>query len=89
MIGSVARYRDLHLSNGLAPSEAHPDAAMLAAVRRALPGAMLRPIAATARVGGGVGGGEEGSEGCDVEAMEGFAVLRAISNDVEESDRAR
>ena len=57
-------------------------------------GAVLRPIGTSARVGG--------SHGVDVEAMEGFAVLRAcalagvpavevrvVSNAIDESDRAR
>ena len=68
------------------------DAALLAAAQRALPDAHVLPIGTTARVGGG--------ESCEVEAMEGFAVLRAaalagvpalevraISNPVAESDR--
>ncbi|MGZ4398863.1 MAG: phosphorylase family protein [Gaiellaceae bacterium] len=71
-----------------------PDAALLERGRVALPETELRPIGTSARVGGGTG--------CDVEAMEGFAVLRAaslagvpalelraIANEVEEDDRAR
>jgi futalosine hydrolase len=71
-----------------------PDASLLAAARRALPQAHVLPIATSARVGGGTG--------CEVEAMEGFGVLRAallagvpavelraISNAVGEADRAR
>ena len=94
VIGSAARYSDLSLVSDLAPREAQADAALIAAARRALPAALVMPIATSARVGGGVG--------CDVEAMEGFAVLRAaqlagvpalelraISNEVEETDRAR
>ena len=73
---------------------AQPDAALLAAARAALPHALVRPIGTTARIGGG--------RGCDVEAMEGFAVLRAaqlagvpalelraISNDPDEPDRGK
>jgi futalosine hydrolase len=72
---------------------AEPDPALLAAARAALPEALVRPIATTARVGGGAA--------LDVEAMEGFGVmraaelagvpaveLRAVSNDPEEPDRA-
>lgn len=94
VLGSVARYSDLVLVSDLAPKEVQSDAELLAAARRALPAARVMPIATSARVGGGVG--------CDVEAMEGFAVLRAaqlagvpalelraISNEVEETDRAR
>ncbi len=71
-----------------------PDAGLLAAVRAALPEALVLPIATSGRVGGG-------SE-CDVEAMEGFGVLRAaalagipaielraVSNAVGEPDRAK
>ena len=70
-----------------------PDAALVAAARRALPAAHARPIGTSARVGG--------TTGCDVEAMEGFAVLRAcelagvaavevraLANEIEEPDRA-
>jgi futalosine hydrolase len=69
-----------------------PDPALLAAARRALPDAHVLPIGTTARVGGG--------GACEVEAMEGFGVLRAaalgevpalelraISNPVAEADR--
>src|SRR2546421_10133625 len=71
-----------------------PDARLLAAAGRALPEAHVLPIATCARVGGGTS--------CDVEAMEGFGVLRAaalagvpavelraVSNAVGESNRAR
>jgi propanediol dehydratase small subunit len=46
-----------------------PDPALLAAARRALPEAAVLAIGTSARVGG--------TDGVDVEAMEGFAVLRA------------
>ena len=78
----------------LVPSRAQPDAALLAAARVALPRARVCPIGTSARVGG--------SSGCEIEAMEGFAVLRAaelagvpalevraVSNEIEEPDRAR
>jgi nucleoside phosphorylase len=70
------------------------DDALVAAARRALPDARVEPIGTSARVGG--------SSGCEVEAMEGYAVLRAaalagipavevrvLSNAVGEPDRAK
>ena len=48
-----------------------PDPALLAAARRLLPEAHVLPIATTGRVGGGTA--------CEVEAMEGFGVLRAAA----------
>ena len=69
VIGSAAIYEDLHLTTGLSPRETNPDGRLLMAAREALPDAVLLPIGTTGRVGGG-------SE-CPVEAMEGFAVLRA------------
>ena len=75
-------------------SRALPDQSLLAAAQAALPDAHVLPIATSARVGGG--------SGHDVEAMEGFGVLRAaalagvpaielraISNAPGEPDRAR
>ena len=69
-------------------------ARLFEAARRVLPGARVEPIGTSARVGG--------SSGCEVEAMEGYAVLRAaalagvpavevrvVSNAVGEPDRAR
>ena len=44
---------------------------LLEAARRALPGARAEAIGTSARVGG--------STGCEVEAMEGYAVLRAAA----------
>src|SRR2546423_2856173 len=71
-----------------------PDARLLAAAGRALPEAHVLPIATCARVGGGTS--------CDVDAMEGFAVLRAaelagvpavelrcVSNLIDERARSR
>ncbi len=49
---------------------AFPDSRLLAIAREVLPEAAVLPIATTARVGGG-------HAHADVEAMEGFAVLRA------------
>jgi futalosine hydrolase len=71
-----------------------PDPELLARARETVPEALVLPIATTAKVGGGTA--------CDVEAMEGFGVLRAaalagvpavelraVSNAVGEPDRAR
>jgi len=71
------------------------DPGLVAAARRALPGARVEPIGTSARVGGS-------TAGCAVEAMEGYAVLRAaaltgvravevrvVSNAVAEADRTR
>ena len=71
-----------------------PDASLLARARAALPDARVLPIATCGKVGAGTG--------CEVEAMEGFGVLRAaalagvpalelraISNLVGEPDRAK
>ncbi len=71
VLGSLAIYEDLSLTTGLSPREASPDEMLLRTARRALPEALLLPIGTTGRVGGG-------SE-CPVEAMEGFAVLRAAA----------
>ena len=92
VLGSQAVYED---ANGpLVPSHVQPDADLLATLRRALPEAHVLPIGTSARVGG--------TSACDVEAMEGFAVLRAcelagvpavelraISNSPGEPDRAK
>jgi len=72
-----------------------PDPALLAAARAALPEALVLPIATCGKVGGG-------GAVCDVEAMEGFGVLRAaglagvpavelraVSNAAGEPDRAK
>jgi nucleoside phosphorylase len=93
VIGSEAVYEDAG-DGPLVPGRVRPDATLLEHARRALPDAQVLPIGTTARVGG--------TSGCTVEAMEGFAVLRAaelagvpalevraISNDVDEPDRAR
>ena len=91
VIGLEAVYCD---AAGIVASRTAPDPVLVAAARRALPDAAVLPIGTSARVGG--------SSGVDVEAMEGFAVLRAselagvpgveirvISNEVDEPDRAR
>jgi futalosine hydrolase len=96
VLGSEAVYCDV-----IDPSSTWPrvervsaDADLLAAAQRALPEATVMPVATTGRVGGGTH--------CEVEAMEGFGVLRAaevagvpavelraVSNAVAEADRAR
>lgn len=96
VIGSESVYRDLTgLSAGLPRTErVLPDATLLETAKRVLPEAHVLPICTSARVGG--------ATDCDVEAMEGFAVLRAaelagvpalelraISNVFDEADRAR
>ena len=74
VLGEQAVYADLAaLPDSLSGRKwEEPDAALLAVARRALPVALVLPIATTARVGGG-------HEGAEVEAMEGFGVLRAAA----------
>jgi len=92
VIGSEAVYEDA--VGPLVPSRLEPDAALLETLRRALPEAHVAPIGTSAHVGG--------ASSCEVEAMEGFAVLRAcalagvpavelrvISNSPDESDRTQ
>jgi futalosine hydrolase len=94
VIGDAARYCDLSVSPDWAPSLIAPSTTLLHAAQRALPTATLCCIGTSARI--------DGTSGCDVEAMEGFAVLRAaevagipaievrsISNEIEEQDRTR
>ncbi|MDX2192398.1 MAG: hypothetical protein NW201_03520 [Gemmatimonadales bacterium] len=94
VIGAEAVYSDLGVPADWAPRVLAPPAWLVDAARRALPEAHVLAIATSARVGA--------SRGADVEAMEGFAVLRAaaragvpaievraISNVVDEPDRAR
>jgi futalosine hydrolase len=90
VIGSEARYCDA--GSPLVARLAAADEILLEAARRALPAARVCPIGTSARVGG--------TTGCDVEAMEGFAVLRAcalaavpavevraVANEITEADR--
>ena len=92
VIGSESVYEDA--KGPLVPGRVEPDAQLVAAARRALPEAHVLPIGTSAHVGG--------TSACEVEAMEGFAVLRAaanagvpavevrvVSNDVGEADRTR
>ena len=96
VLGTGSVYCDLVDSASMLPriERVEPDATLLAAARRALPEAHALAIATSAAVGGGTS--------CEVEAMEGFGVLRAatlagvpavelraISNDVGEVDRSR
>ena len=91
VIGSEAVYEDAAGSKWV-PGRVVPDHLLVEAARRALPGALVQPIGTSARVGG--------ASGCQVEAMEGFAVLRAaelagvpavevraVSNEINEQDR--
>lgn len=92
VLGTEAVYCDA--AGPLVPALALPDASLLARLHGAFPDAVLRPIGTSARVGG--------SHTVEVEAMEGFAVLRAcelagvpavevrvVSNEIDEHDRAR
>ena len=92
VLGTEAVYCDA--AGSLVPALALPDADLLARLHEAFPDAVLRPIGTSARVGG--------VQDLDVEAMEGFAVLRAcelagvpavevrvVSNEIGEQDRAR
>ena len=90
VLGSEAVYCDA--DGPFVPARALPESGLLARLRAAFPEARLLPIGTSARVGGG---------SLDVEAMEGFAVLRAaelagvpavearvVSNELGEEDRA-
>jgi futalosine hydrolase len=92
VLGSAALYCDVHADVHV-PRRVEPAPPLLHAARAALPEALVRPIGTSAAVGG--------STGCDVEAMEGFAVLRAaelagvaavelraVSNEIDEPDRS-
>jgi futalosine hydrolase len=94
VLGSESVYCDVSDPSSALPrlERIEPDAAFLARVQAALPEARVLPIATSGRVGGGTA--------CDVEAMEGFGVLRAcalagvpavelraISNAPDEADR--
>ena len=96
VIGSEAVYCDLIDPSSSLPrvERESPDARLLAKARNALPGARVLPVATSGRVGGG--------SAFEVEAMEGFGVLRAaalarvpavelraVSNAVAEHDRTR
>jgi nucleoside phosphorylase len=92
VVGIAATYDDTR--SRLVARELGADEVLLANVHTALPDAVVTTIGTSADVGG--------TQGCDVEAMEGFAVLRAadlagvpaievrtIANEIEEDDRAK
>ena len=96
VLGSEAVYCDVIDASSTVPriERVEPDPALLARVRAVLPDAHVLPIATCGRVGA--------ATGFDVEAMEGFGVLRAcalagvpavelraVSNDVGEADRSK
>jgi nucleoside phosphorylase len=96
VLGSAAIYSDVIDPASTLPriDRVEADAELLAVAQAALPEAHVLPIATSGTVGGGTN--------CEVEAMEGFGVLRAcalvgvpavelraISNAVNESDRSR
>jgi nucleoside phosphorylase len=96
VVGSEAVYCDILDERSLIPrvERLAPDPELVEVVRRAVPEANVLPIGTSASVGGGTT--------CDVEAMEGFGVLRAaalsgvpavelraVSNLVGEADRSR
>jgi futalosine hydrolase len=96
VLGCEAVYCDVidPASALLRVERAEPDAALLATARRVLPDVRVLPIATSGKIGGGAS--------WEVEAMEGFGVLRAaalagvpavelraVSNRVAEADRAR
>ncbi|MEO6444750.1 MAG: hypothetical protein ABIZ91_15765 [Gemmatimonadaceae bacterium] len=98
VIGDSAVYCDLHVPESWAPHNIPSPPRLVAAARRALPAAIVRAIGTSARVGGTTASHTQ----CEVEAMEGFGVLRAaqlagipalevraISNHVEEENRTR
>ena len=70
VLGSEAVYEDIHAAVPVV-AQVEPDAALLARMREALPEAQVLRIGTSARVGA--------VYGCDVEAMEGFGVLRACA----------
>ena len=91
VLGTEAVYCDA--AGPLVPARVEPDATLLRRLRDAFPDAVAAPIGTSASVGG--------SHGVDVEAMEGFAVLRAcalagvpavearvVSNAIGEPDRS-
>ena len=93
VIGSEAVYEDADDPKWI-PLRIAADETLVAAVRRALPDARVEAIGTSARVGG--------TSGCEVEGMEGYAVLRAaglagipavevrvVGNAVGEPDRAK
>lgn len=93
VLGEVSVYTDL-VANVPVEYAVEPHQALLSRAQAALPEALVLPIATSAAVGGGTG--------FDVEAMEGFGVIRAcvvarvpavelrvIANDPAEADRSK
>lgn len=93
VVGTESIYCDLGVPERFAPARLVTPAALVEAACRALPAATRAAIGTSGRVGQ--------TSGCEVEAMEGFGVLRAaalagvpaievrvISNAIEETDRA-
>jgi futalosine hydrolase len=93
VVGTEAIYCDVAAAVPV-PTRVPADPGLLAVAHAALPGAVFATIGTSARVGG--------TTGCDVEAMEGFGVLRAaelagvpalevrsVSNELDEADRTR
>lgn len=94
VIGLSSTFCDIDPTNRWAPRAIMTPTTLIEAARRAVPGAVILPIGTSARVGG--------TTDTDVEAMEGFGVIRAaqlagvpaievraISNEIAEPDRAR
>lgn len=94
VVGLEAIYCDLEVPETWAPRRLVAPPALIDAVLRACPSAARHVIGTSGRVGA--------TTGCEVESMEGFAVLRAaalagvpaievraISNAIEEADRTR
>lgn len=93
VLGSIAVYEDFRAAIPIV-DHVEPDEALLARARAWLPDAPVLPIGTSATVGG--------AKRCDVEAMEGFGVLRAcalagvpavelrvVANSPDEPDRAK
>ena len=94
VVGTASLYCDLDIPERFAPHRLAPPPALVDAALRAVPAATGQVIGTSGRVGH--------TADCPVEAMEGFAVLRAaalagvpalevrvISNAIEEADRGR
>ena len=78
VIGSESIYEDAR--GPLVSARVEPDAALLAAVRAALPEAHVLPIGTSAHVGG--------TSACELAGVPAVE-LRAISNAVDEADRGK
>lgn len=98
VVGSEAVYCDMSAEIPVV-QRVEPDGGLLATVRATIPEALVLPIGTSASVGGST---RDAHRNIRVEAMEGFAVLRAcalagvpaievraISNDLAEGDRSR